>query len=258
MVVRLIGRYFIKYSTGRVLCPRDRDRPDRERTSAIVSRLDRESCLFPMVFPSIQALSGMEPELFWALCVFAAVSSGTPGPNNMMLLASGVNFGIRATIPHMLGICLGFTLMLVVVGSGLGVALLAMPVLYTVLRVLCAIYMVYLAFSLARAGGLGGVQAQSRPMTFFEAALFQWVNPKAWAMGLTAMTVYTVPDPFWFSIFVVAGIFGVINLPCIAIWAGFGVALRGFLADPLRLRLFNLAMAALLLLSTLPLLWDEK
>ena len=212
-----------------------------------------------MVYPSISALFNMEPELFWALVVFAAVSSGTPGPNNMMLLASGVNFGIRATLPHMFGICIGFTVMLVVVGSGLGVALLAMPVLHAVLRVLCAFYMLYLAFALARSGGLGGVsQAQARPMTFFEAALFQWVNPKAWAMGLTAMTVYTVPDPFWFSIFVVAGVFGVINLPCIAVWAGFGVALRGFLADPLRLRLFNMAMAALLLLSTLPLLWDEK
>ena len=211
-----------------------------------------------MVFSVFRGSFNMDAELFWALCVFAAVSSVTPGPNNMMLLASGVNFGIRPTIPHMLGICIGFTVMLVVVGSGLGVALLAMPLLHDILRVLCALYMLYLAYSLARSGGLGGVRARSRPMRFIEAALFQWVNPKAWAMGLTAMTVYTVPDPFWLSIFVVAGVFGVINLPCIGIWAGFGVALRGFLADPLRLRLFNWAMAALLLLSTLPLLWNEK
>ena len=200
----------------------------------------------------------MDAELFGALCLFAAVSSVTPGPNNMMLLASGVNFGIRRTVPHMMGISIGFTVMLVGVGAGLGVALLAMPLLHDVLRLLCALYMLYLAYTLARSGGLGSVKARARPMRFIEAALFQWVNPKAWAMGLTAMTAYTVPDPFWFSIFVVAGVFGVINLPCIAIWAGFGVALRGFLADPLRLRLFNGAMAALLLLSSLPLLWPEK
>ena len=211
-----------------------------------------------MGFSLFQGFFNMDAELFGALCVFAAVSSGTPGPNNMMLLASGVNFGIRPTLPHMLGICIGFTVMLVAVGAGLGVALLAMPILHDILRGLCALYMLFLAFSLARSGGLGGVKARARPMRFIEAALFQWVNPKAWAMGLTAMTVYTVPDPFWPSIFVVAGVFGIINLPCIAIWAGFGVALRGFLADPLRLRLFNLAMAALLLLSTLPLLWTEK
>ena len=95
-------------------------------------------------------------------------------------------------------------------------------------------------------------------MTFLQAALFQWVNPKAWAMGLTAMTVYTVPDPFWISIVVVAVVFGAINLPCIGVWAGFGVALRGFLANPLRLRLFNIGMAVLLLASTIPLLWAEK
>lgn len=211
-----------------------------------------------MVSAAYPAWFNMEAELFWALCVFATVSSVTPGPNNMMLLASGVNFGFRATLAHMMGISIGFTVMLVAVGAGLGVALLAVPLLHDVLRGLCALYMLYLAYSLARSGGLGGEKARSRPMRFIEAALFQWVNPKAWAMGLTAMTAYTVPDPFWFSIFVVAVVFGVINLPCIALWAGFGVGLRGFLSDPLRLRLFNGAMAVLLLLSTLPLLWDGK
>jgi threonine/homoserine/homoserine lactone efflux protein len=200
----------------------------------------------------------MDSELFLALCLFAAASSITPGPNNMMLLASGVNFGIRPTIPHMLGITIGFVVMLIVVGSGLGVVLLALPVLHGVLRILCAIYMIYLAYSLATSGGLGGEKGRGKPMTFLQAALFQWVNPKAWAMGLTAMTVYTVPDPFWISIFVVAVVFGVINLPCIGIWAGFGVALRGFLSNSLRLRLFNIGMAVLLLASTLPLLWAEK
>ncbi len=201
----------------------------------------------------------MDPDLFWALCVFAVVSSVTPGPNNMMLLASGVHFGIGPTIPHMLGISVGFTVMLVLVGSGLGVAMLAQPLLYEVFRVLSGLYMLFLAYALARSGGLGGGnEARKRPMRFVEAMLFQWVNPKAWAMGLTAMTVYTVPDPFWLSIVMVAAVFGVINLPCVAVWAGFGVSLRGFLADPWRLRLFNYAMAALLLISTLPLLWDGK
>ena len=93
-------------------------------------------------------------------------------------------------------------------------------------------------------------------MRFIEAALFQWINPKAWVMAVTAMAIYTVPDAMVASVLAVSVLFGVINLPCIAIWVGFGVGLRGFLEDPLRLRLFNISMALLLLASTLPLLVD--
>lgn len=198
----------------------------------------------------------MNPDLLLALVGFAVVSSITPGPNNMMLLASGVNFGMRRTMPHMMGVCLGFTLMLVIVGLGLGAVIMALPLLHTVLKYGSGAYLLWLAWSLATSGGLGGSQTGARPMRFIEAALFQWINPKAWVMAVTAMAVYTLPEAMVSSVLVVGTLFGVINLPCIAIWVGFGVGLRGFLEDPLRLRLFNISMAILLLISTLPLLVD--
>ena len=158
----------------------------------------------------------------------------------------------RQTIPHMLGIALGFTAMVALVGFGLGAVLTLFPLVFNVLRVLALVYMVWLSWKLASSGSLGSGEAKARPMAFIEAALFQWINPKAWAMALTATTLYTVPDMYYFSVMMVAGIFGVINLPSVSCWAGFGVALRGFLSIPARLRIFNVAMALLLLMSTLP------
>ena len=194
----------------------------------------------------------MTHETLIALALYALVTSVTPGPNNLMLLASGVNFGFRQTIPHMLGIALGFTAMVALVGFGLGAVLTLFPIVFNVLRVLALVYMIWLSWKLASSGSLGSGEAKARPMTFIEAALFQWINPKAWAMALTATTLYTVPDMYYLSVILVAGTFGVINLPSVSCWAGFGVALRGFLSVPARLRIFNVGMAVLLLLSTLP------
>ena len=194
----------------------------------------------------------MTHETLIALALYALVTSVTPGPNNLMLLASGVNFGFRQTIPHMLGIALGFTAMVALVGFGLGAVLTLFPIVFNVLRVLALVYMVWLSWKLASSGSLGSGDAKARPMTFIEAALFQWINPKAWAMALTATTLYTVPDMYYLSVILVAGTFGVVNLPSVSCWAGFGVALRGFLSVPARLRIFNVGMAVLLLLSTLP------
>ena len=194
----------------------------------------------------------MTHETLIALALYALVTSVTPGPNNLMLLASGVNFGFRQTIPHMLGISLGFTAMVALVGFGLGAVLTLFPIVFNVLRVLALVYMVWLSWKLASSGSLGSGDAKARPMTFIEAALFQWINPKAWAMALTATTLYTVPDMYYLRVILVAGIFGVVNLPSVSCWAGFGVALRGFLSVPARLRIFNVGMALLLLLSTLP------
>ena len=194
----------------------------------------------------------MTHESLIALALYALVTSVTPGPNNLMLLASGVNFGFRQTIPHMLGIALGFTAMVALVGFGLGAVLTLFPIVFNVLRVLALVYMVWLSWKLASSGSLGSGDAKARPMTFIEAALFQWINPKAWAMALTATTLYTVPDMYYLSVILVAGTFGVVNLPSVSCWAGFGVALRGFLSVAARLRIFNVGMALLLLLSTLP------
>jgi threonine/homoserine/homoserine lactone efflux protein len=197
----------------------------------------------------------MSPETFTALFIFAFVSSITPGPNNFMLLASGVNFGFRRTIPHMLGIGAGFVALLLGVGFGLGAVLTAYPQLHLALKVAGGIYLLYLAWRIAMSRSMGEKDdGTSRPMSFLEAAAFQWVNPKAWVMAVTAMAIYTSPAAPFLSVLLVACAFGMVNLPCVSSWAGFGMALRGFLAEPVRLKWFNIAMGTALAASVWPML----
>ncbi len=196
----------------------------------------------------------MSLETLAALVVFAFVTSVTPGPNNFMLLASGVNFGFRRTIPHMTGIFVGFVALLLAVGMGLGAVLLAYPALETALKLAGGAYLLYLAWKIASSRSLGkGGQAGARPLTLLEAAAFQWVNPKAWVMAVSAMALYTDAERPLFSVVVVAAVFGLTNYPSVSIWTGFGQALRGFLSEPRRLKAFNIAMGALLV-ATLPLM----
>jgi threonine/homoserine/homoserine lactone efflux protein len=197
----------------------------------------------------------MPADSFFALLLYAFVSSITPGPNNFMLLASGVNFGFRRTIPHMLGIGVGFFSLLLGVGWGLGAMLTAFPSLHLGLKVLGGAYLLYLAWKIATSRSLSsGKDAKARPMTFLEAAAFQWVNPKAWVMAVSSMAVYTDPLAPFLTAFLVAAAFAAVNFPSVSTWAGFGVAMRGFLADPARLRWFNVTMGALLALTLVPML----
>jgi threonine/homoserine/homoserine lactone efflux protein len=197
----------------------------------------------------------MSADVFAALLVFAFVSSVTPGPNNFMLLASGVNFGFRRTIPHMFGIAGGFASLLLAVGFGLGALLAAFPPLNLALKIAGGAYLLYLAWRIATSRTLDAKEGrESRPMTFLEAAAFQWVNPKAWMMAVTAMAIYTSPQAPVVSIFLVALAFTLVNFPSVSVWAGFGVAMRGFLADPVRLKWFNIAMGLLLAASLWPML----
>ncbi len=196
----------------------------------------------------------MSLDLFLALVVFAFVTSITPGPNNLMLLASGVNFGFARTIPHMLGIGTGFFSLLIGVGLGLGAVLTAYPQLHLALKIAGGAYLLYLAWKIAMSRTMGEGKAGTRPMTFLEAAAFQWVNPKAWVMAVTAMAVYTNPQRPFLTMLLVAAAFAVVNVPSVSCWAGFGVALRGFLADPVRLKWFNVAMGVLLTVTLVPML----
>ena len=195
----------------------------------------------------------MTYELFFALLGFAFVTSVTPGPNNMMLLASGVNFGFRRTVPHMLGISLGHALMVFLVGMGLAGVFEAVPVLHSVLKVLSVAYMLWLAWKIAHAAAPEGGTAQGRPFRFWQAAAFQWVNPKAWAMALGAVSAY-VPGGDLHGVALVAAVFCVVNLPSVSLWAAMGEAARLWLAQPQRLRVFNWTMAALLVASLVPVL----
>ncbi|MFT0519136.1 LysE family translocator [Pseudomonas faucium] len=194
-------------------------------------------------------------ELLYSFAIFAFVSSITPGPNNTMLLASGVNFGFLQTLPHALGVSCGFMAMVLAVGLGLGAVFEAFPQIYSVLRYAGAAYLVYLAWKIATSGPLvGGTQASGEPLSFLGAAAFQWVNPKSWVMAIGAITTYTPAEGYIYNVLVVAACFAVVNIPCVLSWAGFGSALRRFLTKQSHLLVFNVSMAVLLVLSLYPLL----
>jgi threonine/homoserine/homoserine lactone efflux protein len=193
----------------------------------------------------------MTYETLLSLATFAFVTSITPGPNNLMLMASGANFGLRRTVPHMLGIGIGFVAMVIIVGLGLAQLFTAMPALYTVLKFLSIAYLLYLAWRIATADGMGSANKTGRPMTFLEAALFQWVNPKAWTMALASIAIYA-PSQTFAAIALVAIVFGAINLPSVSTWTVLGQQMKRFLTTGRRLRIFNWTMAALLVLSLIP------
>lgn len=201
-------------------------------------------------------MTSLTPELLAALTLFAFVSSITPGPNNTMLMASGANFGFRATIPHGLGVSLGFFLLVMAVGLGLGGLFAAYPPLHDILTVIGTLYLLWLAWKIASSKGLGMGQAGARPQTFLQAAAFQWVNPKGWAMALGAVTAYAPRENYVLNILLVSAIFTAVNLPCVMTWTGFGVGLRRFLDKPVVLRGFNIGMALLLVVSLIPTLME--
>lgn len=196
----------------------------------------------------------MNTATFLALFGFAFATSITPGPNNMMLFASGVNFGFRRTIPHMFGISSGFFTLLIGVGYGLGALLETVPLLYTAIKFAGGIYLLWIAWKIANTHEIGEAKTGAKPMTFLGAAAFQWVNPKAWVMAVTAMATYTNPDAFFVSVLLVGAVFAIVNLPSVSTWAGFGSVLREWLSVPPRLKWFNISMAVLLVVSLWPML----
>jgi threonine/homoserine/homoserine lactone efflux protein len=196
----------------------------------------------------------MQADTLLALFLFAFTTSITPGPNNMMLFASGVNFGFARTIPHMFGIGAGFLSLLIAVGLGLGALLHSVPLLYTALKFAGGAYLVWIAWKIGSSRTLSEGKAGAVPMTFLQAAVFQWINPKAWVMAVTAMATYTSEQHYLASVLIVGIIFAIVNVPSVSTWAGCGSALRQWLSDPIRLKWFNITMAVLLVLSLWPML----
>jgi threonine/homoserine/homoserine lactone efflux protein len=201
-------------------------------------------------------MSGMTPELFGALAVFTFASSITPGPNNTMLMTSGVNFGLKASIPHMVGVSLGFTGLTLVVGLGLGGLFTAYPVLHVVLEWAGTLYLLYLAAKIALSDHLTAKKEGARPLRFSQAASFQVVNAKAWAMAVGALTAYAPAQNYFLNVFIVAVTFCIVGAPCIAAWTAFGVGMRRFLGRPGVLKAFNVTMAGVLVLSLVPTILD--
>lgn len=187
----------------------------------------------------------MTLEQLIALAGFAFATSITPGPNNLMLMASGANFGVRRSVPHMVGISLGHAFMIVLIGMGLFQVFEAVPQIQTGMMVLGIAYLLFLAWKIAHAAAPGEGQVGGRPMTFLQAAAFQWVNPKGWFMALTAISVYAPSQGLW-AVFAVAAAFSLVNLPSVLTWTLLGQTIRKYLTSQGRLRAFNWTMAALL------------
>lgn len=198
----------------------------------------------------------MTMEILVALVVFAFISSITPGPNNLMLMTSGINFGVRRTVPHMLGVTSGFTLMIAMIGLGLMQLIQAVPGSMMVITILSGLYLLYMAWKIATTDTSQArddvTTSRSKPFTFVQAALFQWVNPKAWTMALTAISAYAPKSQGWIGVLMVAGVFGIVNLPATGTWAVMGSKMRRFLGDPMRMKTFNIIAASLLVASLYP------
>jgi len=199
----------------------------------------------------------MSHSLMFAFVLFATVMFFTPGPNNIMLLSSGLTYGFRPTIPHIAGITVGFAFMVGAVGLGLGTIFIAYPVLQTILKYAGVIYLIYLAVAIAMSGPVSADQDNRRgPMTFWGAAMFQWVNAKGWVMVIGTITAYAAISPYPWNIVIQVGLSLLLGtLSCVA-WALFGSALRPVLTSPRAVRTFNIVMAVLLLASLYPVFMD--
>jgi threonine/homoserine/homoserine lactone efflux protein len=202
--------------------------------------------------PSLLSLPLVSPVLLGPLLLFILVSSITPGPNNAMLASSGLTFGMQRTVPHLLGVNLGFALMVLLVGLGLGAVFTREPIVYQVLKYVGAAYLLYLAWKIANSGSMQEGRARTRPFTFLQAAMFQWVNPKAWVMAVGIVATYTPQQGFFGNLLIATLACIVINLPCVGLWVLFGSTLRRWLHKPAIVRGFNVAMALLLVASLYP------
>lgn len=193
----------------------------------------------------------MDQTLLFGLVSFAFVTSITPGPNNLMLMASGAHFGYRRTIPHVMGINLGFLSLVLAAGFGMAALLLALPAAKTALKLAAVAYMLWLAWKIAHAAPPGGAAKAGQPMSLVQAAGFQWVNPKAWAMALGAVSAYGQGGDIG-AVLAVGAVFCLVNIPSVSTWVLAGEVMRRILTNPRRLAVYNWTMASLLVLSLWP------
>jgi threonine/homoserine/homoserine lactone efflux protein len=199
----------------------------------------------------------MSQQLLLAFIMFAFVMSFTPGPNNVMLLSSGVTYGFRRTVPHIMGVTFGFAFMVAAVGFGLAAVFITYPVLQTILKYLGAAYLIYLAVAIAMSGPVkAGEGVGRRPMTFWGAAIFQWVNAKGWVMVIGTITAYAAIASFPLNIMIQTVISFLMGIGSTVTWTLFGTALRPVLNSERAVRAFNIVMAILLLASLYPVFMD--
>lgn len=192
-------------------------------------------------------------ELYLAVFIFGLSAGITPGPNNIMLMTSGMNFGIQKSIPHVLGVTFGFPVMVILIGLGFSIVFDKYPILHEIIKVLGVVYLLYLSWLIASASPDTLEGEKSKPFTFLQAALFQWVNPKAWVVATSSISAYTVlNDNIYWQILMIAGVFFFAALFTASTWLVFGKGIKQILQSAKQQRAFNIAMALLLVASVLP------
>ncbi|MBU3847846.1 MAG: LysE family translocator [Candidatus Acinetobacter avistercoris] len=189
--------------------------------------------------------------VFFSFMIYSFVTSVTPGPNNIMLAASGVNFGFKRSVPHILGIGFGFGFMVSIVGLGVGTLLSSNIILYELLKVLGIGYLLYLAYQIYQVGSVNTEPTQVKPLSFIQAAMFQWVNPKAWVMAMGAVTTYLAANSEFYWYLIIGFVYGIIGIPSTGVWAFLGEKLQKYIHDDKKIKTFNTVMAILLVLSVL-------
>ena len=192
-------------------------------------------------------------ELYFAFVVFATSTTVTPGPNNIMIMVSGLHYGIHKSLPHLFGICFGFPAMVVLVGLGFSIVFEQWPLLHQVINLVGITYLLYLAWLMANATSASLEPKASKPLGFLQAVLFQWVNPKAWVMATGAISTFTSPTtslpP---QVVLISLTFFIVAFPCVGLWLLFGTSLQQWLTSVNHQKFFNLCMALLLVASMTP------
>ena len=197
-------------------------------------------------------------DIAYALIAFCSVTLLTPGPNNIMLMSSGLNFGFRRTIPHMIGVPLGFAFMVISVGLGIGSVFLTWPAIFPILKYAGAMYLIYLAWNIANSGSLNTTaKIKGEPLTFLQTASFQWINPKAWIMTLGVISAYGEVSAFPYNVLLMSSLYGLLGFISSGVWVVFGYTLKQYIKKPTTMRLFNIAMALVLVSSLFPVFIDD-
>lgn len=194
-----------------------------------------------------------------SIATFTISTVTTPGPNNIMLLSSGLTFGYKKTIPHMSGIIVGFPFMVVLVGLGMGVIFEKFPIILSVLKIVGILYLFWMAYKIANNTSSYEVEEgkKSEPFTFFQAAIFQWVNPKAWIMAITAISIFvTANESSYLQVFTIAFIYFLSSIISTNSWAFGGVVLKKFIKNESSVKKLNIIMAVLLVASVLPIIFE--
>lgn len=188
-------------------------------------------------------------ENFISVLLFAIATTLTPGPNNFMLMNSGLNYGPRRSLPHLMGVCFGFPLMFIILSLGFGVVFKKFLIIKQILKLLGSAYLLYLAYKIMNSVNGAEKEGDDNPFTFIKAVLFQWVNPKAWLMAISAISIYTLATNYYYSVFYMSTIFFLVCIPCAGIWLFMGGKLKDYLLTDTHRRIFNFSMAAALIAS---------